>query len=93
MNDYTSTSPQEVPVAKESTSIKSIFSQLEEINTILNNTEENLDYAVNGNASGDSKEDRVAGGNITLDMIQNELDLVRRKSNEISKLSSKLLGN
>ncbi len=82
----------EEPVAKETTSIKSIYSQLEEINVILNSTEEKLDYAVNGNASCDGKSDKVAGGSITLDMIQNEIDSIRRRSNDISKLSNILLG-
>jgi len=76
------------------TSLKSIYLSLQEVYTILQIPQDTLEYALNGNAS--PVEGPKSGGDIgtvTMEMINNKIHSISRRSSDISKMISKLVGS
>ena len=81
---------------KSTTSIKSVFQSLVEIFETLQSPHDKLDYALHGNAVPLDEKEAVSDsspGAITMEMINNKIHQIARRSNDISKMASKLVGN
>ena len=79
----------------EQPSLKTIYRELEEINSILSKTEDSLEYAVSG-TSKDMKSDAespINSPNISIGIVVSEINSIRRKVNSTNSLVTQLLGN
>lgn len=75
-------------------SLRSLYSELSEIDGMLENIENRLDYTVNG--SGNDKGDKTGNNEVTsvnMEMMQNKISSIRRKTSNGTTLLGKLLGN
>lgn len=86
MNDITSTETPESPV-----SLRSILEELVEINTILSQTEDNLNYLANGTPL-DAKKENDDSKAVTLGNILGHVGSIRRIASRNATLTNQLAG-
>lgn len=80
--------------AKESSAtLKTIYSSLQKVYTILNTPRDKLDFVLSGSTPKDADSSASDIGNITFDMIITKIHQIELASSEISKMTSKLVGN
>ena len=82
----------ETTIQSEKTSLKTVSQSLSETYVLLNEIDEKLDFAVNGNTPKDKSEKAVEYPTGTLDHISTKMFDIARKVSDISKLTNKITG-
>lgn len=80
-------------VQSEKTSLKVVSQSLNETNSLMAETLEKLEFAVHGNTPKESPVATQEYQNGTLDHISMKMYEIARKASDISKLTSKIVGN
>lgn len=78
---------------KQATSLKDLLMRLREINSIMDESESKLDFLATNSPTDTTKEDsNPTGDSATLDALNNIVDRISRKANQIAKSTNIIVG-